>query len=92
MLRLAVVSTLLASFAVAPMQCTREPDPTLRTEDSAGDALWQLALEFRKKNDEPAAQATLRFLVERYPSNRHVAEAKRQLAGAPPTASTGGGP
>ncbi|HRG97561.1 MAG TPA: hypothetical protein PLR99_15005 [Polyangiaceae bacterium] len=88
MLRLAVVSTLLTSLAVAPVQCTREPDPTLRTEDSAGDALWQLSLEFRKKNDEAAAKATLRFLVERYPSNRHVAEAKRQLAGeAAPAAS-----
>lgn len=88
MLRLAVVSTLLTSLAVAPVQCTRDPDPALRTEDSAGDALWQLHLEFRKKNDEAAAKATLRFLVERYPSNRHAAEAKRQLAGEPAAASS----
>jgi hypothetical protein len=81
-MRLAVVSTLLASLSFAPVQCTRDPDPNLRTEDSAGDALWSLAQDFHKKNDEPAARATLKFLVERYPSNRHVAEAKAELQGS----------
>jgi TolA-binding protein len=80
-MRLAVVSTLLASLSFAPVQCTRDPDPNLRTEDSAGDALWLLSQDFHKKNDEPAARATLKFLVERYPSNRHVAEAKAELEG-----------
>jgi TolA-binding protein len=80
-MRIAVVSALLASLSTAPVQCTRDPDPNLRTEDSAGDALWALAQDFHKKNDEPAARATLKFLIERYPSNRHVAEAKAQLEG-----------
>lgn len=80
-MRFAVVATLLSSLSIAPVQCTREPDPTLRTEDSAGDALWALAQDFRKKNDEPAARATLKFLIERYPSNRHVAEARAELEG-----------
>ena len=78
-MRIAVVSALLTSLSIAPMQCARTPDPNLRAEDSAGDALWALAQDFHKKNDEPAARSTLKFLVERYPSNRHVAEAKAEL-------------
>ncbi len=83
-MRIALASALLASLSLAPMQCTREPDPALRAEDSAGDALWALAQDFRKKNDEPAARATLKFLVDRYPSNRHVAQAKAELAAPHP--------
>ena len=69
----------LASLGSAPMQCSRDPDPSLRREDTAGDALWDLAQDFRAKGNEAAAKDTLRFLVARYPSNRHVPEAKAEL-------------
>lgn len=80
-MRIALVTALVASLGTAPIQCSRQPDPALRTEDSAGDALWDLAQDFQKKNDPAAARATLSFLVERYPSNRHAAAAREMLAG-----------
>lgn len=79
------VATVLA-LSFAPMQCSRDPDPATRREDTAGDALWGLAERFHAKHDESARMETLRFLVERYPSNRHVPAAKvilRERADAP---------
>lgn len=73
----------LSTLGLAPMQCKREPDPNLRLEDTAGDALWDLAAEFKKKGDDKAARETLRFLVERYPSNRHAPAARAELGDAP---------
>jgi hypothetical protein len=82
--------TLAASLAIvlalegAPLQCSRSPDPELRREDSAGDALWDLAQDFDKRGNHTAARDTLRFLVERYPSNRHAPAAREQLAESAP--------
>jgi hypothetical protein len=73
---------LLAAIGLAPMQCAHEPDPALRQEDTAGDALWALALRFEAQHDDAAEKETLRYLVEKYPSSRHVAEAKAKLGGA----------
>jgi hypothetical protein len=63
----------------APMQCTHEPDPSLRIEDTAGDGLWGLAQDFRARHEDAAARETLRYLAERYPSSRHAAEARAEL-------------
>ncbi len=70
------------AIAIAPMQCgsSHSKDPELRTDDSPGDALWALAMDFRAKGNEESARATLQFLVEKYPSNRHAPEAKSELA------------
>jgi hypothetical protein len=65
--------------SLAPMQCAHDPDPTLRREDTAGDALWNLAQRFEAEHNVQSARETLRYLVETYPSNRHVAEAKEKL-------------
>lgn len=89
MLRLVTAGALLAALGTAPLQCQHDPDPNLRREDSAGDALYALAQDFRAKGDEPAAKDTLRYLVAHYPSNRHAPEARAQLGGA--EASAGGG-
>ena len=59
----------------------------MRLEDTAGDALWALSQDFRAKGNEQAARDTLRYLVEHYPSNRHVPAAKTELEGAAPAAS-----
>ena len=80
---MAIASLLLAAHA--PIQCGNGPDPAMRQEATAGDALWDLARDFRAKGNETAAKDTLRYLVEHYPSNRHVPEAKSELGDAPVT-------
>ncbi len=70
---------LSASFAIAPMQCKHDPDPNNRLEDTAGDALWNLAEQEKREHDDAAAKKTLRYLVEHYPSNRHVPAARAEL-------------
>ena len=57
----------------------QQPDPTLRREDTAGDALWNLAQRFEAEHKPDAARETLHYLVDTYPSNRHVGEAKESL-------------
>jgi hypothetical protein len=78
---------LFAGSVLAPLQCTHEPDPSLRIEDTAGDGLWGLAQDFRARHEDAAARETLRYLAERYPSSRHAAEARAELG-----ASGDGGP
>lgn len=68
---------LLVAFLGAPLQCGSGSD--MPREDSAGDALYNLAQDFRAKGNEQAAKDTLRFLVEHYPSNRHVPAAREEL-------------
>ena len=72
----------------APIQCGSKPDPDLRREDSAGDALYNLAQDFQAKGNAAAAKDTLRYLVEHYPSNRHVPAARTELGDPTPAAST----
>lgn len=67
----------------APLQCGSNSDPALRREDSAGDALHALAEDFKAKGNDAAAKHTLRYLVEHYPSNRHVPAAKAELGEGP---------
>lgn len=84
----AVALTSLLLAGNAPFQCGSGPDPGLRLEDTAGDALWDLSRDFRTKGNEAAAKDTLRYLVTHYPSNRHTPEAKTELGEArePPAA------
>ena len=79
MMRALTAAVLIASLGNAPMQCGHNTDPNLRGEDSAGDALYALAQDFRTKGNDQAAKETLRFLVDRYPSNRHVPAARAEL-------------
>ena len=92
----AAVTTLLAgalssAFAFAPMQCKHEPDPNNRLEDTAGDALWGLAQKFETAHNDAAAKETLRYLVDRYPSNRHAPEARTRLGGTAASPAPDGG-
>lgn len=79
----------LGGLGVAPMQCKHERDPSLRMEDTAGDALWELAGDFKKKGNEAAARETLRRLVERYPSSRYAPAARAELGEGEPRAISG---
>lgn len=74
---------LVASLASAPFQCGSSNNAG-RTEESAGDALYDLAMDFRAKGNEAAARDTLRYLVDHFPSNRHVPEARAELESATP--------
>jgi TolA-binding protein len=66
----------------APLQCGHGGSD-VKHEDDGGDALWSLAMDFRAKGNEEAAKQTLRYLVDKYPSNRHVPAAREELEGAP---------
>ena len=45
----------------------------------SGDALYDLAQDFRAKGKEEAYKETLRFIIERYPSSRRAVTAKSEL-------------
>ena len=64
--------------ALAPLQCQSE-DPATRRSESPGDALYQLAQDFRAKGNDEAYKETLRFIIERYPSSRRAVTAKLEL-------------
>lgn len=70
---------LLGALALAPMQCTKEYDPSKAREETAGDGLWSLAEDFKAKGNQEAYVATLRFLIARYPSSRRAAPAREEL-------------
>jgi hypothetical protein len=86
-IRLLGAGLIVASLG-APLQCGSGSDPAVRREDSAGDALFNLAQDFRAKGNEPAAKDTLRYLVEHYPSNRHVPAARAELGDSTTTPKT----
>jgi hypothetical protein len=84
--RLLVIALALST---APFQCGHERDPSLRWDETPGDALWNLAGRFREQHDEAAARQTLQYLVERYPSSRWAQAARDELGPAPPPSSAG---
>jgi outer membrane protein assembly factor BamD (BamD/ComL family) len=65
--------------AVAPMQCPSKSNPDMRRDDSPGDALWELSESFRARGNQAAADDTLRYLVEKYPSSRFAPAAREKL-------------
>jgi hypothetical protein len=75
---------IVAALGIAPMQCAHKPDPDLRREEAADDALWDLAQSFRAQGNEAAARETLRYLAAKFPSSRHAAAARAESGGTPP--------
>lgn len=61
------------------MQCAREVETEKAFEEEPGEALYKLAEQFRERGDEGARVATLRYLVEHYPSSRFAGRAKQEL-------------
>jgi hypothetical protein len=76
-----LVSAAMLVVALAPFQCRREPDQAMRREDTPGDALWDLSEDFRAKGNAQAADATLKFLIDKYPSSRYAPAAREKLGG-----------
>lgn len=85
MIRLATTlgtSALLAALGSAPLQCGHGSGSSSAIEDDPGDALYALSQDFHAKGNDEAAKQTLRFLVEKYPSNRHAPAARAELESA----------
>jgi hypothetical protein len=74
---------LLALLGSAPLQCPSRAAPELAREETPGEALWMLSERFGAAGDVRARDATLRYLVERYPSSRFAERARLALAVAP---------
>lgn len=70
---------LAAALGTAPLQCTKEPDPSLRREETADEALYRLSEDFHARGDDAAARHTLEVLVTKYPSSRFAPGARAQL-------------
>ena len=83
-----IAVVLAGALGTAPVQCAHKPDPDVRREDSPGDALWALAADFKAKGNEAASKDTLRYLVEKYPSNRHAEDARTMLGSDAPDAGS----
>ncbi len=81
-MKLLAAAALAGAMSLAPMQCKHDPDPNNRLEDTAGDALWDLAAKFEAEHNDVSAKETLRYLVDRYPSSRHAPAARAKLAQA----------
>lgn len=70
---------LLAALSLAPYQCAREPDPNRRIEDDPAEVVYQLAERFKEQGAPDARAATLKYLVERFPTSRFAKRASMDL-------------
>lgn len=87
-MKLAAIATAAALFALAPFQCPGDPDPQLRREESAPEAVWTLCEQLGRNGHTDARRDALRFLVRRYPNSRFAARARLELRQeAPPPQS-----
>jgi hypothetical protein len=96
---LALTASLSGFAGVAPFQCQSEPDPAKALEETPGEALYELAEQFKARGDDDAWRDTLKYLIERYPSSRFAASARDDLADAgvtpeaePAASASQGGP
>ena len=74
---MASASGLVALLGSAPLQCGPGSTADLRVEDDPAEALWLLASRFEAEGKHDAAVETWATLADRYPANRHAAEAAR---------------
>ncbi|MBX3231588.1 MAG: hypothetical protein KIT84_23830 [Labilithrix sp.] len=80
MMRALVAGALALSIGTtAPFQCGGGGYESGKPTPNDGDALYDLAQDFHAKGNEEAAKQTLRYLVEHFPSNRHVPAARAEL-------------
>jgi outer membrane protein assembly factor BamD (BamD/ComL family) len=87
-LRLGAFGVAMASsFAVAPVQCSHDPDPNQRMEEEPGQALYELAQKFHDEGNERSRVETLEYIVKRFPSSRYANMAKLDLEKAKPAGS-----
>lgn len=85
MRRWAPILLLSSALGGAPFQCAGDPDPNRAREERPGQALYELAKEFKKSGDESAWRETLEYLIENYPASRFAETAKHDLEAAGPS-------
>jgi hypothetical protein len=78
--RLAALLLTSALLGQAPLQCASDPDDSLRRYETPGEALYDLATQFKAKGDAKAWRTTLEYLIARYPNSRHAEMARTDLA------------
>jgi hypothetical protein len=71
----------LVALSVAPFQCPSKPDPSKVREDTPGEALYELAGQFKTAGDKEGQIRTLRYLAEKYPRSRFAVQARDDLKG-----------
>ena len=74
----------LLALLGAPLQCPSRASPAMTREDRPDDALWSLSERFGHDGNEAARRATLRYLIERYPTSRFSDRAVLALDGSVP--------
>ena len=79
-MRLLAAIAFSALLGNAPLQCASDPEPELRRYETPGEALYDLATQFKAKGDEKAWRTTLEYLIARYPNSRHAEMARTDLA------------
>ncbi len=88
MVRWASILVLSATLGGAPFQCGSESDPASALEETPGEALYELAEQFKRRGDQAAWRGTLTYLIERYPASRFAVTAKSDLRAAEAAAAT----
>ncbi len=79
-MKVAAFALLAVVTTSAPLQCGgKNADLELRREDTAGDALFALALKFKNEGNSQSAKATLEYLIAQYPSSRRIEAARDEL-------------
>lgn len=74
-----VLGSALVALSVAPFQCPSKPDPSRVREDTPGEALFDLAVQFGKAGDKEGEIRTLQYLVAKYPRSRFAVRAESDL-------------
>jgi hypothetical protein len=80
--RIAALLVASALLGQAPLQCASDPDDSLRRYETPGEALYDLANQFKAKGDDKAWRTTLEYLIARYPNSRHAEAARVDLGEA----------
>ena len=62
-----------------PQGLAHDVEPDKAMEEEPGEALYNLAEQFRERGDRDARAATLRYLIEHYPTSRFAARARLDL-------------
>jgi TolA-binding protein len=72
---------LLAALAAsAPLQCgASDAESSERQSETPGEALYDLAQEFKAQGDEDGWRRTLEYLRRRYPNSRFAVRAQNEL-------------
>ena len=79
-MRAVAVLVLSGLAASAPLQCgSGDPESTERRGETPGEALYDLAQEFKARGDEDGWRRTLEYLKRRYPNSRFAVRAENDL-------------